>query len=64
MRQLAWDDDWLAPLDETVAAMTERLANFYGVAMGLALAAVGVWMLFRARSAHYGEITAAAWAVR
>ena len=43
---------------------TERLRSFYGVAMGLALAAVGVWMLFRARTAEYGEITTAGgWAV-
>jgi hypothetical protein len=32
--------------------------------MGLALGVVGVWMLYRARTAEYGEIsTAAAWAV-
>ena len=64
IRTVAWDDDWLAPLDETVAAMTDRLSGFYRVAMGLALGAVGVWILFRARTAEYGEITtASAWAV-
>jgi hypothetical protein len=64
LRGLAWDDSWLTPLDDTVAALTDRLGTFYRVAMGLALAAVGVWMLFRARTAQYGEIaTSAAWAV-
>ncbi|MGH9118666.1 MAG: hypothetical protein ACRD0A_12565, partial [Acidimicrobiales bacterium] len=64
VRQIAWAGDWLRPLDESVAALTDRLGNFFGIAMGLALTAVGVWMLFRARTAEYGEITTAgAWAV-
>jgi hypothetical protein len=64
LREVAWDDDWLAPLDDTVAALTERLGPFFATGMGLALTAVGVWMLFRARTAEYGEIsTAGAWAV-
>jgi hypothetical protein len=64
VRQLAWEDDWIHPVDEAVSALADRVEVFYGVAMGLALAAVGVWILYRARTAEYGEITTTgAWAL-
>lgn len=64
VRRIAWEDDWLGSVDDTAAALAERLRSFYGVAMGIALAGVGVWMLFRARTAQYGEITTAGgWAL-
>jgi hypothetical protein len=64
VRAIAWEDDWLGPIDDAAAALGDRLGTFFATAMGLALAGVGVWMIWRARSAQYGEITtAAAWAV-
>ncbi|MGH9243520.1 MAG: hypothetical protein ACRD29_04240, partial [Acidimicrobiales bacterium] len=64
VRSLAWEDDWLGPVDDAVSALADRMSVFFGVGMGLALSAVGVWMIYRARTAEYGEITTAGgWAL-
>lgn len=64
VRAVAWEDNWLGPVDQAAGALGERLGEFFATAMGLAMAALGVWMLYRARTAEYGEITTAAvWAV-
>jgi hypothetical protein len=64
VRRVASESAWLEPLDATASALTERLTSFYATGMGIALAAVGVWMIYRSRTARYGEITTAgAWAL-
>jgi hypothetical protein len=64
LRRVAWDSSWLQSVDDTAAVLADRLTSFYAVAMGIALAAVGVWMIYRARTARYGEITTAGgWAL-